>query len=236
MRLYGTDGKEYKDYSFILSAITNVICIGDSVTAGVGSASTGEEARKYSYPTRLAKMTDWTIENAGFGGITALGWWQNKFANYDFTQYQLAIIELGYNEGLTDTLDTDCVGNDYTAYADTNTGAYCKIIEGIKAVNPNMIIILIISSAMQTSGDTYKVIGDIGAKYSLPVINLTDPIYIDLNVPEYHDNAGDYVHFNALGYIAKAKYIHADLTDYFINNQSVLTTEIITSKNTTSNE
>ena len=136
---------------------------------------------------------------------------------------------MGYNGGLTDTLDTDVVGDDYTQYADTNTGAYCKIIEGIKSANPNMIIVLIISSAMQTSSNTYKVIGEIGEKYSLPVINLTDPTYIDLNVPEYHDNAGDYVHFNALGYIAKAKYIHARLTDYFIENQSVLTTTIITS-------
>ena len=229
MKLYGIDGKEHKDNSFILSAISNVICIGDSVTAGVGTGVLGEHLHKYAYPTRLAKMTDWGIENAGFGGITTLGWWQTKFANYDFTRYQLAIIELGYNGGLTDTLDTDVVGDDYTQYADTNTGAYCKIIEGIKSANPNMIIVLIISSAMQTSSNTYKVIGDIGEKYSLPIINLTDPTYIDLNVPEYHDNAGDYVHFNALGYITKAKYIHARLTDYFIENQSVLTTTIITS-------
>lgn len=227
MKLYGLDGKEYKDNSYILSAISNVICIGDSVTAGVGTGVLGEHLHKYAYPTRLAKMIDWTIENAGFGGITALGWWQTKFANYDYSQYQLAIIELGYNEGLTDTLETDCAGSDYTAYADTNTGAYCKIIEGIKAANPNALIVLIISSAMQASGNTYKVIGDIGEKYSLPVINLTDPTYIDLNVPEYHDNSGDYVHFNALGYIAKAKYIHAGLTDYFINNQEVLTTNVI---------
>lgn len=227
MKLYTTDGKEYKDNSFILSAISNVICIGDSVTEGVGTGVSAENYPKYSYPTRLAKMTDWTIENAGFGGITTLGWWQTKLSNYDFTQYQLAIIELGYNGGLTDTLDTDCVGDDYTAFADTNTGAYCKIIEGIKAVNPDMIIVLIISSAMQTSGATYKVIGDISEKYSLPVINLTDASCIDLNVPEYHDNSGDYVHFNALGYIAKAKCIHAGLTDYFINNQTVLKTSVI---------
>lgn len=229
MKLYGIDGKEHKENSYILSAISNVICVGDSVTAGVGTGVAAENMHKYSYPTRLANMTDWNIENAGFGGWTTLQWWQDAFADYDFTQYQLVIIELGYNGGLTDTLETDCAGNDYTAFADTNTGAYCKIIEGIKAANPNALIVLIISSAMQTSGDTYKVIGDIGAKYSLPVINLTDPTYIDLNVPEYHDNAGDYVHFNALGYIAKAKYIHAKLTDYFIENQSILTTTIITS-------
>lgn len=233
MKLYGIDGKEYKDNSFILSALSNVICIGDSVTQGIGSTPTGAESYNYSYPTRLAKKTDWTIENAGFGGITALGWWQDKFSNYDFSQYQLTIIELGYNGGLTDTLDTDCVGDDYTAYSDTNTGAYCKIIEGIKAVNPNMLIVLIISSAMNPENDTYKVIEKIAEKYSLPVINLTESSYIDLNVPEYHDTASDYIHFNALGYIAKAKFIHAGLIDYFINNQSVLTTSIITSNTNT---
>lgn len=229
MELYGIDGKEFKDgdNSYILNALSKVICIGDSVTQGIGSTPLGEDAYKYSYPTYLAKMTNWDIENAGFGGWTTLQWWQTKFANYEYSEYQLAIIELGYNGGLTDTLKTDCVGNDYTAYADTNTGAYCKIIEGIKANNPNMLIVLIISSAMNVDGDTYKVIGKIGEKYSLPVINLTNPSYIDLNVPEYHDTPTDYIHFNALGYLAKAKYIHTKLADYFINNQDVLTTEVI---------
>ena len=231
MKLYGIDGEEYKDNSFILSALSSAICIGDSVTEGVGSVSDSAKIKNYSYPTRLAKMTDWTIENAGASGLTALQWWQQRFSNYDYSQYQVALIELGLNSGLTDTLDTDVVGDDYTQYADTNTGGYCKIIEGIKAQNENIIIVLLISSSMPLI--TSSVIKKIAEKYNLPVIDLRDTSYINLAENKYHpvlSNGNiDYTHFNALGYIAKTKYIHAGLTDYFINNQTVLTTTIITS-------
>ena len=230
MKLYGIDGKEYKDNSFILSALSTAICIGDSVTEGVGSIGDYSKVKNYSYPTRLAKMTDWTIENGGKAGLTALQWWQQIFPNYDYSQYQLALIELGLNSGLTDTLDTDVVGEDYTQYADTNTGGYCKIIEGVKTQNENIIIVLLISSNMPST--TSSVIKKIAEKYNLPVIDLTNTNYINLGENKYHPILGntniDYTHFNALGYIAKAKYVHAGLNDYFINNQSVLTTDIIT--------
>lgn len=229
MKIYGIDGKEYKDDSFILSALSTAICVGDSVTEGVGSIGDYTKVKNYSYPTRLAKMTDWTVENGGKAGLTALQWWQQIFANYDYSQYQLALIELGLNSGLTDTLDTDVVGDDYTQYADTNTGGYCKIIEGIKAQNENIIIILLISSGMPSA--TSSVIKKISEKYNLPVIDLTDTSYINLAENNYHPTLAngniDYIHFNALGYIAKAKYIYAGLTDYFIKNQDVLTTEVI---------
>lgn len=227
MKLYASNGKEFKDNSYILNAISDVICIGDSVTEGVGAVSDYTKVKNYSYPTCLSKMTGWNIENAGKAGLTALQWWQQIFANYDYSQYQVAIIELGLNSGLTDTLDTDVVGDDYTQYADTNTGGYCKIIEGIKQANPDIIIVLIISSAMIKTNDTYKTIKSIAQKYSLPVVDLTESSYIDLNVPEYHDKANDYIHFNALGYLAKAKFIHAALTDCFFDNQGLLTTSVI---------
>lgn len=210
---------------YLTDAFSRAICIGDSVTEGVGSVSDYTKVKNYSYPTYLTKMTGWTIENAGKAGLTALQWWQQIFGNYDYSQYQVALIELGLNSGLTDTLDTDVVGDDYTKYADTNTGGYCKIIEGIKAQNENVFIVLLISSNIGAT--TKDVINKIGKKYSLPVIDLTDRTYINLASSQYH-TSGDYTHFNIMGYLAKAKLIQLGLGEAINNNianiNSMLTT------------
>lgn len=194
---------------FWTDAFSTCICIGDSVTEGV-TVGAGSCTEPYPYPTRLAKMTGWTIKNAGAAGLTTLQWWQNRFSQYDYTQYQVALIELGYNSGLTDTLDTDCVGDSYTAYADTNTGGYCKIIEGALAQNPNLYIVPIISPGFNES--VANVVIKIAEKYGLPVIDLRDITYIKLQDAKYHTKAdgtvSDYTHLTAMGYLAKAKLVH----------------------------
>ena len=198
---------------YLTDAFGTAVCIGDSVTEGVGSVSDYTRIKNYSYPTRLSKMTGWTIENGGKAGLTALEWWQQIFKNYDYSQYQVALIELGLNSGLTDTLETDCAGDDYTKYADTNTGGYCKIIEGIKAQNEDAFIVLVISVSMGSS--TADVIKKIGKKYSLPIIDLTDRTYMNLAESKYHPvlsgGSIDYIHLNMMGYLAKAKLIHLGL-------------------------
>lgn len=205
---------------YLTDAFSTAICIGDSVTEGIGSVSDYTKVKNYSYPTRLVKMTGWTIENAGKAGLTALQWWQQIFGNYDYSQYQVAIIELGLNNGLTDTLDTDVVGDDYTQYADTNTGGYCKIIEGIKAQNEDAFVVLLISTGIGTT--TADVIKKIGKKYSLPVIDLTDRTYMNLAESKYHPvlSGGnvDYIHLNIMGYLAKAKLVHLGLGEAIDNN------------------
>lgn len=216
---------------FWTDAFSTCICIGDSVTEGV-TVGPGSMTEPFPYPTRLAKMTGWTVENAGAAGLTALQWWQNRFSQYDYTQYQVALIELGYNSGLTDTLDTDCAGDSYTAYADTNTGGYCKIIEGALAQNPNLYIVPIISPGFNES--VANVVIKIAEKYGLPVIDLRDITYIKLQDKKYHTKADgtatDYTHLTAMGYLAKAKLVHLYLGA--IINQNVETVNnLITTSN-----
>ncbi len=204
---------------YLTDAFGTAICIGDSVTEGVVTGF-GPVQKQLSYPTRLGKITGWTIENAGASGLTALQWWQQKFSDYDYTQYQVALIELGLNSGLTDTLDTDVTGDDYTQYADTNTGGYCKIIEGIKAQNENIFIVLLISSNIASA--TADVIKKIGEKYSLPIIDLTDRTYMNLTENKFHGKLSngnyDYTHMNIMGYLAKAKLVHLGLGEAINNN------------------
>lgn len=215
---------------YLTDAFSTAICIGDSVTEGVGSVPDYSKIKNYSYPARLSKMTGWTIENGGKAGLTALQWWQQIFGNYEYSNYQIALIELGLNSGLTDTLDADVVGDDYTQYADTNTGGYCKIIEGVKAQNENIFIVLLISVNMPSS--TAGVVKKIGKKYSLPVIDLTDRTYITLSGSEYHPvSAGgniDNIHLNLMGYLAKAKLIHLGLSEAINNNIANVNTILTT--------
>lgn len=213
--------------NWLLSLFSNCICIGDSVTEGQvfdypSTPPDGIVTKDNSYPAFLARMTGWTVENAGVSGISASQWWNNKFNEYDFSRYDIAIIELGYNEGLTETLDEDTGGRpDYHDFADTNTGNYCKIIEGILDQNPDIRIFLTISPMMKSNGKKSlstcrTVILQIAEKYDLPVIDLTDTSYIDLNEDIYHGKDSDgklnKIHFNILGYCAKAALIRHSIT------------------------
>lgn len=71
-----------------------VLAFGDSVTFGTG-ASAGED-----WPTLLAKMTGWTIVNAGIPGDTAEAGKQRIEALLDENQPALVIIEIGGNDFL----------------------------------------------------------------------------------------------------------------------------------------
>ena len=220
------DNSDWKNNEYTLNLIDDVICIGDSITEGniyddpyhIGVVS------RLSYPTQLSKMTGWTIENAGFSGFSAIDWWQQKFGNYNYSNYRLAIIYLGTNGGLTETVYADAPsGTDYHNYANTNTGRLCSIIEGIKSQNSDIIIAIIIGSNMSSGADvpTVKTIKEIAERYSLILINLRDSKHLNLLNNDYHGNYQgniNYIHYNAAGYLAMAKCIKCYLEDWFINN------------------
>ena len=200
------------DYS--VDAVSDVICIGDSMTEGVivdydNIHVAAAAYLTYSYPTVLSHLTGWTIENAGYGGIDALNWWEHEFNKYDYSSYKLALIELGQNHGLTDTLIEDTTiseGQTYLDYASTNTGSYCKIIEGIQNANSRILIVIVISPRLNPT--TRSVIFQIIEKYNLPYIDLKDHTMINLEDDKYHGKSYqgtiDYIHYTRSGYIAKA--------------------------------
>ena len=87
--------------------------------------------------------------------------------------------------------------------------------------NPDIRIFLTISSMMKSNGKKSlrtcrKVIQEIADKYDLPVIDLTDMSYIDLDDYIYHGKDSDgklnKIHFNILGYCAKAALIRHSIT------------------------
>ena len=205
-------------------AMDNIICIGDSLTEGCYYGSTWTEKPydgvplKQNYPYMLGRMLRCGVENAGFGGYSASDWWSNKQNTYDFTAYDTAIIWLGTNGGLTDTLDTDCIGDDYTSYANTNTGNYCKIIGKIKQTNPWCKIVVVKVFASGTSAmvtETNRTIGKIATRFGVVLVDNSG-----LGVtphPELHDNINN-IHFGKAGNIYLANKMIIDMGQYFDTN------------------
>lgn len=200
-----------------LTLHSNVICIGDSVTQGFVVESNGETSPsiyrvmpEYSYPTQLGKLIDfWQITNAGLSGISPINWLANEYPNYDFSDYDLAIIELGYNGGLSDDISTP----------GTQSYAYRQIVSGIISQNPGITILLVISSCSQYSNSWTTTLNAIAQEFSqCTIMDIRDDSnrYVNLSERKYHGWDGeqwDNVHFNRLGYAAKAGFVYNRLIE-----------------------
>ena len=205
-----------EDCSYIMNSFKNILCIGDSLTEGM----TGEQIdgqyviTSRNYPFFLEKMLCGTsvIINAGASGRGAKDYWEVKIPTIDFEsiQYDLAIINLGTNYGLTDTIDDDVNQyTDYNDYANTQTGCYCKIIEYLKEKNP-AITILLCTVPHNKNNDGYiirqDVIRKIADKYNLPIVDLWNKSVMGTqkgNVYRPNDN----LHYNEIGYATLASEI-----------------------------
>lgn len=191
-----------------------IIAIGDSLTKG---SYTGYDIHEtQSYPSFLAEMMGVNVENAGMGGWSTLQWWQGDagtqkgFPYYNYTEYNAAVICLGTNGGLTDTLDVDVDPyNDYNDYANTNTGAYCKIIEGMLDQNSGLQIVLCTIWATGADLDvTNSVIRKIAAKYNLSIVDLTLEFLTSYSV--FHAVQSN-IHLGRIGYARMADLIRIGL-------------------------
>ena len=198
-----------ENVEFLKHLFLKTLCIGDSLTQGAyySPELNGQEIKE-NYPYYLGKLTGWEVTNGGKSGFTTLQWWdlRAKANTYDFSTFDTFIICLGTNGGLTDTLETDATGNDYNQYADTNTGAYCKIIEKIKQSRPDARIF--VTNVFGSSGDlavTNRVIGKIATRYNLPTpININDGV---INRGDIFHPFGNTLHFGKVGNLHFAKTI-----------------------------
>lgn len=205
-------------------ALDNILCIGDGLTLGIpadtdSQSPTMPSPMRQNYPYYLGRMLGTSITNAGFSGYSAKDWFYNKFRDYTMTDYNAVIINLGTNDGLTDSLDED-VGqyNDFNDYADTQTGYYCRLIESINYYNSDCSIILVnIWSDAAGADVTRDVIRQIGTKYSLPVVETYDMRY--QIAPTFHGGF-DNVHMTKAGYLALADRICSTMRDYYASNNA----------------
>lgn len=197
------------DGAFNTLLFKRAIFIGDSLTIGHGCSDRARE----SYPTRFGEITNWPITNAGVSGYSASTWLAEKYDSYTYTDYDVAFIELGANNGLTDTLDVDVAPyENYADYADTQTGDYCRLIKKLQEDNPKLYVVLVISPSLIPSVSQWHPAADviikIGEFYDLPVIDLRN-IPEDLMASKYRSTPGtNDDHQNSVGYLAKARAVY----------------------------
>lgn len=202
-----------------------IICIGDSMTSGYRTEK--GDNKDLSYPTYMSRMSGWVCENAAKGGRTPKGWWNEDFSNYTYTNYDVAIIYLGQNEGLTETVYTDApIGTSYSDYADTNTGRYCSIIEGIKTANPNIKIFLLKGTAPASWNNNPKgiTIDTIAERYGCVTLDINNNGFVDLLQEKYHpyvDSSGtrDTIHYGTIGYMTLGRVIYSLILKYLSEHE-----------------
>lgn len=209
-----------QDNSWCLNQFRNIICIGDSVTQGfVSDYPTYQVVSEASYPTKLGYLvTGWNITNAGRSGDSPSDWLngnssgkESMFSKYTFTDYDLAIIEFGYNGGLYEK-DIATEG--------TNTYNYDQIIKKIKEVNPNIQIVLMIPSNGIIVRNWESVIQTLANNNDCKFVDLKEDLHVHLDNKRWHGNSDsggtlDMVHFTKKGYNAKAKVVFDKLVKLF---------------------
>lgn len=184
----------------LLAMYSNLRFIGDSLTySQVYTSATESRQARQTYPQIVSKLSGNIPFNAyAFGGANATTWWNTFNQNLVASDNILNFVYLGTNDGLTDTIDTDCVGDDLTQFANTLTGNYGRILQRIKDLGQKAVLIKI----YVTNADvdvTNSVIEKFGQRYGFPVIDAIK--YYENCYHYYPDKTGtNGVHYNDLGY------------------------------------
>lgn len=203
-------GYAEKQKSFdILSAFNNILCIGDSLTYSQVYTGVGVQRKAYNtYPEILAKRTGAEVTTLATPGYTSLLWWNDYNEQIIEKDNQLAIIYLGTNLGLTDTLETDAPENtDYTTWAETYTGYYARIIAKCQEKGCKVILVKCFRATGGTNATTVitnSVIEKMADRFGC---GLVSPIYLSNKAYHCFSNGGEngndtLVHYNDLGYSA----------------------------------
>lgn len=183
----------------------NVICIGDSLTRGYNTTyESGQENRDFGYPWALSRLTRLNVYNYGHSGSTAESW-LNSESELDYSTFDMAIICLGRNGGLSTTAEQT---------------AYNTIISNIKTSNPHCTIFAlslpaykdIIQSADVT---TNGIIESIAETNNIPYID----IWGDYGAEKYRCGAND-PHYKPVGYLKMAETIIEKINEYIKTNDS----------------
>lgn len=188
-----------------LSLFENCACIGDSLTRGYQAEQPeGQRNRDGGYPTRLSRMTRLNVYNFGYSGATPTAWLSNATLNsYDYSIFDLAIICLGRNGGLS---------------SETDRNSYESIIEMLQAANPNMTIFcLSLPPSYQDDSAINAIIKTIAENNNTYYVDITNDTQLSSAI-----YTSDGIHFYPLGYDLLAelikdricRYINAHKTEF----------------------
>lgn len=203
----------------------NILCIGDSLTVGYNGS--GDTPLVKNYPHFLEKLTDANTTLKAHGGWTAKQIWDGEISTAtDLANYDCAIIFLGTNGGLTDTVSADC-NTDYTQNADTNTGCYGKIIGKIKATAPNCKIFCVagVNDYVRRASTMNPAVRALAEFYSVGLIDVENCIMSDsgsgTSAERYLYRPVDGIHYNALGYMTLANMFYDAMSTFMDEHRSM---------------
>ena len=191
-----------KQYN-VLAAFNNIVCVGDSLTySQVYTALSASRQAHRPYPTVLGKLCGNDATILARSGATAQTCW-NEFGSQIVAKTNpLAIIYLGTNNGLTDTLDTDVVGNDPVNWADNNIGCYCRFVQKFQSLGYKVLLLKCWTTSGTGDSDlthTNSAINHIATRFGCSVMDV--PVSANLKYHYYPDLSGyNGVHYNDLGY------------------------------------
>lgn len=199
----------------------NAVFIGDSLTWGAYFTRSGHSDRNYyNYPYFLKKLMQInTITEIAKGGATASSWWE-LYADQITQDNSIYFVWLGTNSTFTDTIDTDCVGNDYTQYASTETGCMGKILQKINSLPNNKIILLNCFASNGHVAQTNEMLAKFAERFDVTL--LIDVDNTDIRDSKYHTAYNGYynaVHFNEKGNNYVANIVNNQFNTWLGNNQ-----------------
>lgn len=204
----------------------NILCIGDSLT--VGYDGSGGDPLTKNYPHFLEKLTVSETAIKAHGGWTAKQVWDNIISSAtDLANYDCAIIFLGTNNGLTDTVEEDCDASDYTQNADTNTGCYGKIIGKIKADAPSCRIFCVagVNDYIRRATAMNPAVRSLAEFYGVGLIDIENCIMSDngsgSSAERYLYRPNDGIHYNALGYMTMANMMYDSMVEFMGNHRTM---------------
>ena len=213
-----TINKKLIDNNMYMYAVENVLCIGDSLTAGAyygegwNGASIGQ-----NYPYYLGRMLNCNVTNAGKSGWSASDWVRDFLSYYDYKRYDSVIIWLGTNYGCS-AMPTDeeieaFIPDVNPRASEVNQSLYLiHLIKTIQTANPDCLIFIgNVFASKANITDNNQVISEIAAKYGLEMIDFSDLHYRDHI--ELHAGVGN-PHFGKAGNIFVANRIANAINNY----------------------
>ena len=215
----------------------NVLFVGDSLTAGYYYNGSKYIVAKENYPFYFSRMIDGSGTNVSESGYSAMDWYK-KYSTTDYSKFDTAIVWLGTNKGLTDTVEEDTANG----FSETQTGYYCKIINDMIEKNPNIRIFLgtvyaVGAGSVGNKVTTNLTINAVAQKYSSNIVGVVDNdggnLYGETANPLYHPFAkmnGDALHFGKIGNLHLAEHWLNEIEKIIENNEEkmeVLFNELI---------
>jgi len=199
-------------------AASNVLCIGDSLTAGAYYAGDSNGAAiAQNYPYYLGRMLNCRTVNAGRSGYSASDWYNEYINDYTYADYDTIIIWLGTNYGCTEMPTDDEISAFVPSSLDSaetaNQALYLiKIIQTIQAANASCHIVLcnVFGSKSDKTANN-EVVQQIAIKYGCQLVDMSDLSYS--NRPELHAGINN-PHFGKSGNIFVAYRMASEIDSY----------------------